>query len=132
MYLGWNFCEKISRSNEIETAETDFSLPSNNAICLIIESLMMTAEGEKLNDAPEEFGAESVQFKAQHKRATFASDVCSLLFAFLQHFIIWLFPECRGIPANTPPARAKIRKSDVSHLFIYRFTILNKPKFCQE
>lgn len=51
----------------------------------------MIAEGEKLNEVPEGAGAELLQFKAQHKRAIFASFDCSLLFAFLQQSIIWLF-----------------------------------------
>lgn len=69
-----------------------FSLMSSSeAICLTIESLIMMVDGEKLNDVPEGVGAESLQFTAQHKRAIFASFVCSLLFAFLQQFIIRLF-----------------------------------------
>ena len=63
----------------------------SEAICLIIESLIMMAEGEKLNVVPEGVGAELLQFTAQHKRAIFASFDCSLLFAFLQQSIIWLF-----------------------------------------
>lgn len=92
----------------------------------------MTAEGEKLKDAPEGVGTEFAQFKAQHNCVANTSGVFSLLFALSQHFIIWLLSECRGIPASTPPARARIRKSDVSHLFIYRFTILNQLKLCQD
>jgi hypothetical protein len=84
------------------------------------------AEGEKLNDAPEELvGAVSEQFITQHKRTIFICGICccSALFIFLQHFI-WLFafPECRGIPANTPPAREKSKNKDVSQFFITRLS----------
>ncbi len=53
----------------------------------------MPAEGEKLNDAFEEVGAELLQLKTQHNCAALTSGVLSLLFALLQHFIIWLLPE---------------------------------------
>ena len=84
------------RSNKNATIAVGFSLMSRSeAICLLIESLIMMAEGEKLYEVPEGVGAESLQFIAQHKRATFASFDCSLLFAFLQQSIIrlFLFPE---------------------------------------
>jgi len=64
MYLGWNFCEKVLRSNE--TFETGFSRPSNDAICLRIESLIMMTEGKKLNAELEEVGVGFAQFTAQH------------------------------------------------------------------
>ncbi|CAN5276851.1 hypothetical protein BH10ACI1_BH10ACI1_08000 [soil metagenome] len=121
MYFGANFRGKISRSCENAIAEFEFCLIGNSdAICLIIESLTVKAVGEKLNDELEDVGAESLQSKAQQMRATLASFDCSLLFAFLQQAIIWLFifPECSGIPASTPPASAKTRKSDVSHFLI--------------
>jgi hypothetical protein len=66
MYLGGNFCKKVSRSNENETFETGFSRPSNDVICLRIESLIMMTEGEKLNAEPEEVGVGLPQFTAQH------------------------------------------------------------------
>ena len=122
MYFGGDFSGKISRSSKAAIIEFGFCLISrSNAICLIIESLTVKAVGEKFNDELGDIGAESVQFKAQHKRATLASVDCSLLFAFLQQSIIWLsiFPECRGIPAKTPPARAASRKRDVSHFLIF-------------
>lgn len=77
----------------MKTVETDFSFSRSKAICLTIESEIITDEGEKLNETPEGPGMEFVQFKAQHKRAILASDVCSLSFAFLQQIIILLFPE---------------------------------------
>jgi hypothetical protein len=91
---------------------------------LRIESEMIMAEGEKLNDAlvEELVGAVSEQFITQHKRTIFICGICcSALFIFLQHFI-WLFafPECRGIPASTPPAREMSKNKDVSHFFILR------------
>ena len=61
---------------------------SSEAICLLTESLIIKAEGEKLNDELEEVGAEFVQFKAQHKRAILTSGDCPALFAFLQQLII--------------------------------------------
>jgi hypothetical protein len=93
----------------------------------------MIVDGEKLYDKLEDVGAGSVQFRAQHKRAMLASEDCSLLFAFLQQSIIrlFIFPECSGIPASTPLARANSRKIDVNHFFIFRFTVLNNLKFCQ-
>lgn len=85
---------------------------------MTIESLIIIVEGEKLNDVLEEVGAESLQFNAQHNCAAITSGVLSLLFALSQHFIIWLFPECKGIPANTPLPKAKIRTNDATHLII--------------
>jgi len=64
MYFGWNFCEKVLRSNE--TFEAGFSRPSSNAICLRIESLIMIVEDEKLNAELEEVGVGLPQFTAQH------------------------------------------------------------------
>lgn len=66
MYLGWNFCGEISRSNRKEIFGAGFSALSNAAICLRIESLMITLEGEKLNVAPGEDGAGLLQLTAQH------------------------------------------------------------------
>lgn len=64
--MGWNFCEKVLHSDENETFEAGFSRPSNDAICLRIESLIMIVEGEKLNAKPEEVGVGLPQFIAQH------------------------------------------------------------------
>ena len=135
MYFGWTFCGNDSRSNDMKIVESGFSfLSRSKAICLTIESEIITAEGEKLSDTPEGVGMESVQFKAQHKRVALACGDCSLLFAFLQQLIIRLsiFPEWEGIRANTPPARVKSRNNDVSHLFIFVFTILVESNLCQE
>ena len=66
MYLGWNFCEEISRSNRKEILGACFSALSNAAICLRIESLIIMVEGEKLNDAPGAVGAGLLQLTAQH------------------------------------------------------------------
>lgn len=134
MYLGWNFCEKTSRSNEKETCLLGLSFPNNAAICLRIESEILMADGEKLNDAPGEVGAGLLQFMAQHNCA--ALTVFMSIFFFLQHSIADIPPSAlpakSGVPASVPPARAKSRKSDVSHFFIVKSTILNKLKFCQE
>ena len=87
---------------------------------MITESLIMIAEGEKLNDVLEEVGEESVQFIAQQSRAISPAGVCSPLFALSQQSIIRLsiLPECRGVPASTPLASARNRIKDVSHFFI--------------
>lgn len=132
--MGRNLCGRMVRSNEICTVGSGLSLLKSDVICLMIESLIITIEGEELNDEPGDVGEESVQLRAQQSRAALISGVLSLLFALSQHFIIWLFPfpECSGIPASTPPARAKTMNRDVSHLFIYRFTILNQSNRCQE
>lgn len=90
------------------------------AICLLIESLMIMPVGAKFDDEPlPGVGEESVQLMAQCRRARLAAGAFSAIFIFLQHFIDGLFiaPECSGIPASTPLARAKTRKTDVSHFF---------------
>ena len=69
MYFGGDFWGMDSRSNDIKTVQTGFSFCTSKAICLAIESEIITDEGEKLNDTPEGLGTEFVQFKAQHKRA---------------------------------------------------------------
>ncbi len=69
MYLGWNFSEKILRSGALKPIETGFSLLSQSVIWLSIESLITKVEGEKLNDAPGEFGAGFPQFNKQHNCA---------------------------------------------------------------
>ena len=126
MYLGGDSGGKLVNSTGKETIELGSSFLNSEAICLIIESLITTAIGdEKLRIEPGDVGIGLVQFNAQHNRAAFASGERSLLFALSQHFIIWLFPECSGMPASTPPARAKTTNKVVSHLFICRFTIFN-------
>ena len=137
MYLGWNFCGESLRSKEYETFEAGFSLMSNAAICLRTESLMMIAEGEKLNDAPEELGVGLLQLIAQHNWAALIllAPLQSIDF-FLQHAIADIPfsapPEKTGVPASTPPTSAKNRNNEVSHLFIFNLTILisaNTVKF---
>ena len=67
MYLGWNFSDKGFRSEENGIAcGVGFSRLKSDAICLRIESVMMTATGEKLTDAPGEGGAGLLQFIVQH------------------------------------------------------------------
>jgi hypothetical protein len=122
MYFGGFFRGRPALSSEIRTVKTGFSfIVRSEAICLIIESLTMMAEGAKLNEVPEGAGDVSEQFITQHKRTIFIGGVCLALRFFLQHFI-WLFafPECRGIPASTPPASDKIRNAAVSHFLIAR------------
>ncbi len=135
MYLGWNFCEEISRSNRKEILGACFSALSNAAICLRIESLIITLEGEKLNVALGEDGAGLLQLTAQHNFAALTLFASQSFTFFLQHSIADIpfsaLPEKTGVPANTPEASAKSRNRDVSQFFIYRFTILNKSKHCQ-
>lgn len=135
MYLGWNFCEMVSRSNRKEIFEAGFSALSNNAICLRIESLIITLEGEKLNTAPGEDGAGLLQLTAQHNCAALMLFAWQSFAFFLQHSIADIpfsaLPEKTDVPASTPEASAKSRNRDVSHFFIISFTILNKSKHCQ-
>lgn len=125
MYLGWNNREITVNSCEWEIDGLIRSILNRSAICGEIDSLIATDDGEKLNDKPDEVGAESEQFNAQQRRATDASRDWSLLFALSQHFISRIFSECTGVPANTPPASAKRRKNDVRNLFIVNLTILD-------
>ncbi len=134
MYLGWCFWGKVSRSKAKETVWIGFSRISSDAICLRIESLIKMIEGEKLNDAPGEDGAGLLQLTAQHNCA--ALMVFAPIFFFLQHSIADIpfsaLPEKTGVPATTPVASAKNRKSVVSHFFIFNFTVFDKSKSCQE
>ncbi len=121
MYLGG-----ISRGAcalSIETGGGEFVFSSDarkRAICLMIDSLTVNAGGAKFDAAPPGVGDESLQLIAQCSRARLAAGVCSPLFIFLQHFIDLpsMFPECSGVPASTPLARAKSRKTNVSRLVI--------------
>ena len=97
-----------------------------------MESSIVTDDAEKLLENLVEVGAESVQFRAQQSRASVASADLSLLFALSQHLIMSIFSECKGIPATTPPASAKRRNTDVSHLFISILTIFDASTGCQQ
>jgi hypothetical protein len=65
-------------------------LSSRSVTCLPVESETIIIAGERLIDETEDVGAGSEQLTAQHNRAASADGECSLLFAFLQHFIILL------------------------------------------
>ncbi|MGB7070660.1 MAG: hypothetical protein WBD22_14300 [Pyrinomonadaceae bacterium] len=84
-------------------------------------------DGEKLKDAPDEVGVELEQLTAQHNRDACAAGVLSLLFALSQHFIICPRGACSGVPANTPPARAESKKSNVS-LFTIKFEYMARSR----
>jgi len=56
-------------------------------------------------------GVESEQLTAQHKRVASAEGVLSVDLALSQHFIIFSFGECKGVPETTPPTNAKSTKS---------------------
>lgn len=134
MYLGWNFCGEVFRSKENEAAScVGFSRLKSDAICLRIESVMMTATGEKLSEALGEDGAGALQFITQQSCAAL-TDSASIFF-FLQQSIadipLAALPENTEVPASMPEASAKSRKSDVSHFFIYRFTLFDTKKRCQ-
>jgi len=92
-------------------------------------------EGEKLKAAPGEFGTGLPQFTAQQSCAALTLLASKSFVFFLQHSIASIpfsaLPEKTGVPASTPEASAKSRKSDVSHFFIFNFTIWNKLKHCQ-
>jgi len=108
---------------------------SSAAICLRIESLTMTATGEKLKDAPSELGAGFPQFIAQHNCAALTVFALQSFVFFLQHSIVdipfFALSEKTDVPASAPEASAKSRKNDVSQFFISSFTILNNSKYCQ-
>jgi hypothetical protein len=72
--------------------------------------------GEKLNEPLEDVGVVSEQFNEQHKRVASAQGVLSLLFALLQHFIIFSFGACSGVPDTTPPSSATSKSNNVSRL----------------
>lgn len=136
MYFGWNFCGKVLRSNEWKIFWTGFSRAKRSAICLRIESLMIKLEGEKLNAAPGAVGAGLLQFTAQQSWAALMVLASQSFVFLLQQSIadipFSVLPENAGVPASTPAASAKNRKSDVNHFFIYTITVLNRLKFCQE
>lgn len=93
MYLGWKTLETVVNSCEWEIDGLTRLILKKSAICAAIESSIATDDGVKLNERPEEVGAKSVQFTAQHKRAIDASVDLSLLFALSQHSIIPIFSE---------------------------------------
>ncbi len=91
-------------------------------------------EGEKLKDAPGAVGAGLPQFTVQHNCAALTVSASQSFVFFLQHSIADIpfsaLPEKMGVPASTPEARAKSRKSDVSHLIII-FTVFHLFNVCQ-
>jgi hypothetical protein len=76
----------------------------------------------KLNDTPDGVGVDSVQLRAQHKRAASALSDLSLLRALSQHFIFFSFGACSGVPETTPAAIVKTINSNVSR-FITKLRI---------
>lgn len=93
MYLGWKTLETVVNSCEWEIDGLTRLVLKKSAICAAIESSIATDDGEKLDEKPEDVGAESVQFNAQHKRAIDASGDLSVLIALSQHSIIPIFSE---------------------------------------
>lgn len=136
MYLGWCFWGKVSRSKAKETVWIGFSRTSSDAICLRIESLIMMLDGEKLNDAPGEFGVGLPQFTAQHNFAALMLLALSQsIFFFLQHSIADIpfcaLPEKGVAPASAPAARAKSKNRDVSHFVIDFLRLFFLQDVCQ-
>ena len=107
-----------ARSSENTVVETGFSLLVRTcAICLIIESLIMMAEGEKLKAELEEVGAGSVQLSAQQTLAISVTGASKRPFALSQQSISpFIFSVCSGIPDTMLPHNARNRKIDVSRL----------------
>lgn len=114
MYLGWKVRERISREYRGFADNRNFAFGNKAAIWSAIDLETSDIDGEKLNDALDEVGIDSEQLTAQHKRAACAEGVLSLLLALSQHFIMCPLAACSGVPANTPEAKAKSRKSNVS------------------
>ncbi len=131
MYFGWKDRGVAVNSYECEIAALVLSNLNRPAIWEGIESLIATGDGEKLTEKPDEVGAPSAQFNAQQRRAIPATWLLSRLSALSQHFIIPIFSECTGIPANAPPAIAKRRINDVSHLFMVLFDYMELSTACQ-
>jgi hypothetical protein len=77
------------------------------AICPAADLGVVTFDGLKLNEPPNEIGAEFEQFVEQQRRAASAEGDLSLLFASAQHLIILPLGECSGVPDATPPTMAK-------------------------
>ncbi len=104
-------------------------------ICLRIESLIMKPDGEKLKDAPGEFGGGLPQLTAQHNCAALMLLAPQSFVFFLQHSIADLpfcaLPEKGEAPASAPAARAKSKNSDVSHLFIDFLRLFLLSDVCQ-
>jgi len=89
------------------------------AICSVMEPFGFRTTGDGPL-GPDGVLAGSVQFVAQHKRAAFAAEDCSPLFALLQQLdILPWFSEWSGIPAATPPAIARSRRMDVTRFFTF-------------
>ena len=90
---------------------------------------MIIVDGEKFREVLGAVGTGFPQFKRQHNWVplTVLAPPQSNAF-FLQHSIADIPfsapPEKTGVPASTPPAIAKNRNSDVSHLFIFKLPIL--------
>jgi hypothetical protein len=119
MYLGWNDGAAALRSNETEIVGVVFSFLRRNPIWLITDSLISTAEGEKLKTVLGEFGTEVLQFNAQQSCAALTEEIS--IRCFLQHSIVdipFWSPEKKGVPANAKLARPRNKDIDVSHLAI--------------
>lgn len=82
-----------------------------------MEASTATQEYEKLANVPDDTGEVSLQSIMHRSRASEAFGERSLLRALSQHFIV-ILGECSGIPAKTPPAKAKTRITAVIHLTI--------------
>ena len=133
IYLGWSIRGRVSREIWWIVEGRDFAMGNNAATCSDIDLGTMMFDGAELNDMPDDVGTDSEQLTAQQRRAASACGDLSFPFALSQQSIILLSisPPCRGIPASTPPARAKTRKKDVSQFFIAKVTIFTNQRCCQ-
>lgn len=111
MNLGLSVRGRSSREYCGDIEGTAFAVGNKAAICSVIDLVIAIFAGEKLSDVFDGVGVESEQFITQHKRPMLASGSLSLPLVGPHHFIIWLFPECSGVPDTTPPTRAKSMKS---------------------
>ena len=133
MYLGWKIRGRVSPEIRWIGEGRDLTDGNNAEICSEIDLGIVMFDGAKLNDIPDEVGTDSEQLTAQQRRAASACGELSFPFALSQQSIILLsiFPVCKGIPASTPPARAKTRKKVVSQFFIAKVTIFTNQRCCQ-
>lgn len=114
MYRGWRVRERDLREYRGDGKGRDISFGNRAAICSAIDLEIVAFEGETFNEVPDGSGIDSEQLTPQHKRARLASCDFSLLLAFSQHFIIWLFGEWSGVPDAILPASEKRMKNNVN------------------
>ena len=118
MYAGWKVLGREGREYSSAIDRDPFPRVRRVQIWLAIDCETMRPVGEELK-TPDGVGADSEQFSAQHKRVALTCGVCSVPFALMQHFIIWLSDEWSGSPPNTPLTTAKNRNANMMRLATY-------------